>query len=123
MQLEINEARIERDFFGDIALPDCPPVIRSVAERILVLLVDLRLSPPSLNGMARLDQFLILNYWKLHDGMNQSDFEAWFMSKATYPERIRRARQWLVEQRILILPDDILKRAQREEARWRNEIR
>jgi len=123
VQLEINEARIEQDFFGDIALPDCPPVIRPVAERILVLLVDLRLSPPSLNGMARFDQFLILNYWKLLDGMDPSDFEAWFMSKATYPEKIRRARQWLVEQRILVLPEEILDRAQREEARWRSQIR
>jgi hypothetical protein len=80
--------------------------------------------------MTELDKNLMADYWFEFDDMKfiliidmPDRWREWFVSKATPPELIRRARQWLVEHRYLILKEDVLSRAQNAGQKMRQHIR
>lgn len=90
--------RNARDLQGDINLRDCPAPIKDCADKLLTLAISL--APlDSYETPSELDKKLCVLYWRFFDGLDQGtvvDFDRWFVEKATYPEHIRRARQWLV---------------------------
>jgi hypothetical protein len=70
------------------------------------------------NTMTELDKTLMLQYWRMYDGMKPvincdtvADFNKWFIHKATAPELIRRARQWLAEHQWILLDESVAERA------------
>lgn len=121
--MRINEAKIPSNLFGDeVQLPKCK-YFREQAENIVTLLKTL--PPLTYDSMGEFDKILIAEYWRHFDGLSQKletrstinisqfiVFRDWFVKGATNPEHIRRARQWLVENEILIPNPAVLEKAQ-----------
>jgi len=108
----------------EIQLPSCPSMFRTQAERILWLLA--RTEPITYVKMSQFDKHLIYEYWKQIDGLDRAlsgDFKSWFISQATMPELIRRARQWLIEKNYLIPTQGVEDRAQEAGTKWRQGVK
>ena len=98
------------DMFENIKVPSCPSEFRAVAENILMMATKPGYAVGDYNTMTELDKNLMVDYWMEYDGLRyekdsftyQFKLE-WFIKKATAPELIRRARQYLVERNYLIV--------------------
>ncbi len=111
------------DMFSDIKIPNCPNVsiagysLKLACENIVNMLVKVGYAFPDYNKMTELDKILMLDYWREYDGLldalfnEPKYFDSWFVSKATTPELIRRAREWLVSHNYLIVKPDVQQRA------------
>ncbi len=120
--MQINTDKVSLDMLGDTPLEECPAGIRQVARNILVLA---RNEYFQYNTMVELDKVLTAMYWKAFDGLYPlpADFTEWYVKTATYPEYIRRARQWLVEHKYLFVKGAVLERAQTAGEGWRKGFR
>lgn len=61
-------------------------------------------------SFEQLDKFLMLHYWDsegMNDNLDPALFWTWFFKKATYPDYIKRARLWLVQQELVDVPEHI----------------
>lgn len=115
----------------DFSKPDAHELYR------VILLVDeyekgnkILKMPPNPNGITgyrnfdQLDKLLTLAYWMRFDGLTKetlihwSDFEKWFLNKATWPDHIGRARRWLREQHLAEFPKGVTERAARQQKRY-----
>lgn len=118
--MKINWDLIDQDMFSEVRLSNCPPIIAIQAENILELLK--RTEYPSYNKMTQFDKWLMVQYWRQFDGLQKDlsngEFEAWFVNRATAPEFIRRARQWLIEHNYLIPSQGVGKRAKDAGRKW-----
>ncbi len=112
------------DLLGGIQIPNCPSQFRVVAERLMMMATKPGYSVGDYNTMTELDKILMLDYWREYDGLTTKEheiyytqeqsyqgFKQWFVHKATAPELIRRARQWLVEHQYLIPRSEVSDRA------------
>lgn len=118
--MRLNLTKIPPSLFGEVSLPQCK-FFREEAENIVTLFKTLQ--PFAYDSMGEFDKILIVEYWRHFDSLNGVlttriktisefvQFRDWFV-KATNPEHIRRARQWLVENGILIPNQAILDKAQ-----------
>ena len=120
------------DMLDGIRIPNCPNQFKTIAENIMNMAVKLGYSPPSnYHTMTELDKILMTDYWKEYDGLFKDmrmysvidDFNDWFVHKATAPELIRRARQWLAEHNYIILDADVAERAYEAETKFRRAIK
>lgn len=116
------------DMLGEIRIPSCPSPFRVEAECIMNMVTKPDYSVGSYRTVIELDKRLTLDYWLEYDGMVKEGehflvCRDWFVNQATYPEFIRRARQWLCEHNYLILPAEILERARDAEKRFRQSIK
>ncbi len=125
MREEKNKMRVnsrvftERmDMLDGIRIPNCPSQFKVIAENIMNMATKPGYSVGDYNTMTELDKILIWDYWREFDGMKPvlncdtvAGFKEWFIHKATAPELIRRARQWLSEHQYLILRQDVADRA------------
>lgn len=104
----------KQDMTGFIQIPNCPEQFRKEAEN-LINMVSFDYPIGKYNTMTELDKNLIFDYWQKYDGLVfEQDIEQqrrWFVEKATSPELIRRARQFLVERNYLLIDEDVLQRA------------
>jgi hypothetical protein len=131
--MRIDETKIPPNLLNEVSLPQCTR-FREQAENIIILL---RLLPPvTYTSMGEFDKILIAEYWRHFDGLSQKlaennklgispfvIFREWFVKGATNPEHIRRARQWLVENGILIPNPRVLEKAQNAGEETRMAIR
>jgi len=115
----------KQDMFQAIRVPNCPSEFRAVAENILAMATKPGYALSSYNTMTELDKNLMWYYWREYDGLFTDKYEImypsreqafqagkdWFIKKATPPELIRRARQWLTERNYLIVKPEVQKRA------------
>lgn len=106
------------DMMGIIQIPNCPTQFRSIAENIVNMATRPGYSVGDYNTMTELDKILMWDYWREFDGMKPvlncdtiAGMKEWFIHKATAPELIRRARQWLVERNFLLVKPDVSERA------------
>ena len=103
------------DMLDGIRIPNCPNQFKSIAENIMNMATKPGYSAGDYNTMTELDKILMLDYWRECDGfiegLDFNNFKMWFIHKATAPELIRRARQWLSEHQYLILKPDVAERA------------
>lgn len=108
------------DMTGVIQIHDCPSPFKTIAENIVNLLAQPGYSVGEYHTMTELDKTLMWNYWRAFDGLysNKKDdiydiymIREWFIHKATAPELIRRARQWLSERNYVIIDPDVATRA------------
>jgi hypothetical protein len=121
---------------GEIHLPLCPPEFRGVAERIITML-DREGFNNIYTTMTELDKKLVLRYWEAYDGLDDGlmiiggeeryemvkSFCDWFLSKATMPDTISRARRYLVsDAKLLIIPPTIARHAKQSENKWSKSI-
>lgn len=116
----------KQDIFQNIRVPNCPSEFRAVAENILMMATKPGYSVGDYHTMTELDKILMVDYWFNFDGMVASDlleFQKWFVKKATPPELIRRARQWLTEHNYLLVKSDVQTRAQEAGAKFRSSVR
>jgi hypothetical protein len=104
--------------FDAIRIPNCPTQFKAIAENIVMMATKPGYSAPDYNTMTELDKNLMVDYWGEYDGLDcDSDKTVcsldryWFVHKATSPELIRRARQWLVEHNYLILKESVAQHA------------
>jgi len=114
--------------FQAIRVPNCPSEFRAVAENILAMATKPGFALSDYNTMTELDKNLMWDYWVEFDGFalaavqnvithatvktyKSGGLRAWFVKKATPPELIRRARQWLTERNYLIVKPEVQKRA------------
>ena len=120
--MRIDNSKIPSNLFDEVSLPQCK-YFREQAENIVTLLKTL--SPITYDSMGEFDKILIAEYWRHFDGLAQKletrstvnisqfiIFRDWFVKGATNPEHIRRARQWLVENGILIPNSVVQEKAQ-----------
>lgn len=63
----------------------------------------------------------LFNGW--HDEIEARDIEEWFIHKATAPELIRRARQFLTERNYLIVKESVAQHAQEAGEKFSKAIR
>lgn len=102
---EINGAKIQANLWEEASVPECP-FYPHVAGNILTLLR--RIPPFDFDDMEEFQVRLIAEYWHHFDGLDGAFqparnisqwivFRQWLIKKATAPERIRRASQWLIQ--------------------------
>ena len=115
--MNINIDKIRLDMLGDTPLEECPKSIRQVARNLLVLA---RNEYFQYNTMTELDKQITVLYWAQFDTLDAhlDNFKDWYIKIATYPEYIRRARQWLVEHKYIFVKGDVLERAQTAGSGW-----
>jgi hypothetical protein len=126
----------KQDMFQAIRVPNCPSEFRAVAENILAMATKPGYALSDYNTMTELDKTLMFDYWKEFDGMmtevknlvdpcpyHFGDFTKWFVKKATPPELIRRARQWLTEHNYLIVKEAVAQNAQKAGQKFRQSVR
>lgn len=112
------------DMLDGIRVPNCPSQFKVIAENIMNLASKPGYSVGDYHTMTELDKMLMVDYWQEYDGLSgvffnqyqevmtrNSIFNSWFIHKATAPELLRRARQWLSEHNYLILKPDVAERA------------
>jgi hypothetical protein len=103
-----------------------PQLPMELARYRLVMVVDqyMKANPDGITGynhMYQLDKLLCLAYWIKWDGLNREtlinmqDFQQWFLTKATPPEYIMRARRWLRENKLAEFPRHVVDAANRSE--------
>jgi len=111
------------DMMDEIQIPNCPSQFKGVAEKLVMMASKPGYSCPDYNTVSQLDKMLMLAFWKEYDGLKQDDFEKWFLSEATMPDLITRARRWLVERHYLILKPDVVERAYEAESKFSKAIK
>ncbi len=117
------------DMLDGIRIPNCPSQFKTIAENIMNMAAKLGYSIGDYHTMTELDKTLMLDYWRDYDGLMlpTSDladgFCRWFVHKATAPELIRRARQWLSEHNYLILKAEVAERAYEAGERFSKSIK
>ncbi len=106
------------DMLDGIRIPNCPSQFKTIAENIMNMMVKPGYSFGSYNTMTEADKILMIDYWKEYDLLHFPKtedrlyhFEEWFIHKATPPELIRRARQFLCERHYLIPNESVAERA------------
>lgn len=104
----------KQDMTGFIQIPNCPEQFRKEAEN-LINMVSFDYTVGEYHNMTELDKNLIFDYWQKYDGLvigkDIDQQKKWFVEKATSPELIRRARQFLVERNYLLVDEDVRQRA------------
>jgi len=123
----------KQDMFEAIRVPNCPSEFRAVAENILMMSTKPGYSVGDYNTMTGLDKNLMVDYWNEYDNMKSllytmfphtaNGFKPWFAKKATAPELIRRARQWLLEHQYIFVNPDVQTRAQEAGSKFRQSIK
>jgi len=122
----------KQDMFQAIRVPNCPSEFRTVAENILAMATKPGYALSDYNTMTELDKNLMVDYWTEFDGLSQVlpqnfidviTFTKWFVKKATPPELIRRARQWLTEHNYLIVKETVAQNAQKAGQKFRQSVR
>jgi len=104
------------DMLDGIRIPNCPSQFKIIAENIVNMATKPGYSIGDYHTMTELDKMLMWDYWREYDGLAVThhfvdEIRGWFIQKATAPELIRRARQWLSEHNYLILQADVAERA------------
>ena len=67
------------------------------------------------HAIEQVDRLLMLEYWRRYDGLSdktcssRASFEAWFQTKATFPDYFRRAREKMKQMGVIDYPDHIKK--------------
>jgi hypothetical protein len=103
---EINGNKIQPNLIKEVSIVPRCPFYPEVAENILLLLT--RIPPFDFEDMEDFQVKLIVEYWHYFDALDSAFepaknisqwvvFRQWAIQKATPPERIRRASQWLIE--------------------------
>jgi len=118
------------DMMGVIRVPNCPSEFRAVAENILSMATKPGYALSDYNTMTELDKNLMWDYWREFDGGKPvlncdtiAQMREWFVKKATAPELIRRARQWLTEHQYLIVKETVAQNAQKAGQKFRQSVR
>ncbi len=103
------------DMLDGIRIPNCPSQFKVIAENLINMATKPGYSVGDYSTMTELDKLLMMDYWKEYDsfivGLDFNNFKLWFVHRATAPELIRRARQWLSEHQYLILRTEVAERA------------
>lgn len=114
------------DMNNEVRIPNCEPAqLKTVAERLMQMVMGLDYDTGDYHTMTELDKKLMVDYWKTYDNLLDClskityGFDEWFVMCATEPELIRRARQWLVAHRYLILKSDVVEHAQEAGVKFR----
>lgn len=119
------------DMFDRIQVPNCPSEFRAIAENILMMATKPGYSVGDYHTMTELDKNLMVDYWVAFDGLGHlgvsfaslADFTIWFTKKATAPELIRRARQFLVEKNYLIIKPEVQKHAYEASSKFSRSVK
>lgn len=122
--MRINWKLVNYDMLEDIQLPQCPTMFRSTAEHIIQIIAEME--PFSYSKMSQFDKHLVITYWK-YDGLDKAlqepdSFRQWYITQATDPTLICRARRWLVEHNYLVPPSGVTDRAQESSEKWRARV-
>ena len=105
--MKLRFERIGRDLHGNPKLPELRGgTLRTAVLNVIKILED---NPnkgvTGYHSMTQLQATIMVEYWKRYDGMpeymTQEQFTVWFILKATFPDIIRRACQWLHAQRLV----------------------
>ncbi len=103
------------DMLDGIRIPNCPSQFKIIAENLMNMAAKPGYSLGDYNTMTELDKILMMDYWKEYDqfieGLDFPNFKLWFIHKATAPELIRRARQFLTEHNYLIVKESVAQHA------------
>lgn len=102
------------DMLDGIRIPNCPSQFKIIAENIMNMVSKPGYSMGDYHTMTELDKMLMWDYWREYDGLpitTYDDLRLWFIHKATAPELIRRARQFLAERNYLLIRADVADRA------------
>ena len=111
------------DMFADLRVRNCPDKFKLVAENLLNMVAKPGYSVGDYNKMTELDKILMLDYWRTYDGWTVNFEYVWFVKKATSPELIRRAREFLCSHNYIIVKPDVQQRALEAGINMRNSIR
>lgn len=117
--MKINFPMIQRDMTEQITVPYAPPMIKKECGLILQLME--RTPIPDYNKISGFDKWLTVAYWKQFDAMpeDRALWDDWLIYKATSPDIIIRARQYLVEKNYLIPKASMEKWAQTAAKGWK----
>ena len=105
--MKLKFDRVGRDRLGNPILSELRQgTLRTAVVNIIKILDD---NPKNgLVGYASMTQMqacVMHEYWRRYDQMpaymNQEQFAVWFVTRATFPDIIRRACQWLHEQHLV----------------------
>lgn len=123
--MRINWKLVNYDMLEDIQIEKCPPMFRSTAENVIRIIAEME--PFSYNKMSQFDKHLVIAYWQ-RDGLDKalkepSDFRQWYITQATDPTLICRARRWLTEHNYLIPAKGMADRAQESSEKWRARVK
>ncbi len=115
------------DMLDGIRIPNCPNQFKGIAENIMNMATKPGYSVGDYNTMTELDKILMLDYWREYDqfieGLDFNNFKLWFVHRATPPELIRRARQFLTERNYLIVKETVAQHAHEAGERFSKAIR
>lgn len=127
--MRVNRSKLSPNLLDDeVLLPQCPKEFRKEAERLVRMLLREALHR-DYRTMTELDRLLCTAYWMEYDRLAMVgkdgwfNFEMWFREEATWPELIRRARQWLVGENILIVKAEVEENARAASEHWKQHIK
>lgn len=105
--MKLRIARVARAWNNEPLLPELHQgTLRTAVVNIIKILDD---NPKNgvtgYKSMTQLQALIMWEYWRRYDKMpeymSQKQFCAWFVTKATFPDIIRRACQWLHAQKLV----------------------
>jgi hypothetical protein len=120
--MKINWNMVNPDLLDNYQIPSCPTMFRKEAENIILILT--RTQFEDYHTMTNFDKKMLYEYWRQIDGVEATlhdihAFYEWLTTKATEPEKIRRARQWLIEHNFIIPKPNVSEHAQKAGDNWR----
>lgn len=104
---------IKRDEKGRILFDHNPNIEGDRVLYRLITIVDEYGEIKGYHSPTQLDKFLMLAYWRKHDGLTEDilfsweSFSDWFVNKATGPEFIRRQRERMLSMKVADVPPEI----------------
>lgn len=119
------------DMLQELYVKDCPAQFKKEADNLLNMVAQPGYSVGEYHTMTELDKKLMVDYWETYDGLNlehiefevTKDFKRWFVTEATPPELIRRARQFLSERNYIIINETVKEHAEEAGNKFRQSIR
>lgn len=109
---------VGRDGAGKIKLPEATPKSSLEVQNRMLAILDEQGELTGYESFEGVDKWLMLAIWTKHDGMRKvlgSNYDAfceWFQKQATYPDYIRRGREYMVSKGIVEVPAHVKKRMQ-----------
>jgi hypothetical protein len=120
---------LRKDRDGKMILPPAAPRSSQETQNRMVQILEEHGELTGYEAFESVDKWFMLCIWIKHDGLakvldkaNLERFEKWWKEQATYPDYVRRAREYLVQHDVVGVPPHIKRRMQEKAKAMQSEF-